>query len=79
MIGGAQAVLAQQPARADQRAIPQIDGRVQGDRFLAGDLEIEFQMILQVLADAGQIVNHGNAERAQFRRGPDARQLQQLR
>ena len=58
VIGGAQTVLAQQPARADQRAAPQIDRRIQGDRFLAGHLEIEFQMILQILADAGQIVNH---------------------
>ncbi len=78
MIAGAQPVLAQQPTRADQGAIPEIDGRVQCDRFLAGHLEIKFQMVLQVLADAGQIVNHGDAVRAQFRRRTDARKLQQL-
>ena len=64
MIGGAQAVLAQQPARADQRTLPQrlIDEyRVIGS--LAGDLEVELQVILQVLADARQIVHDLDAER----------------
>ena len=36
-------------------------------------------MVLQVLADTGQLVLDGDAERLQQRAGPDARQLQQLR
>ena len=35
-------------------------------------------MILQVLADAGQVADHANAEFAEFRRRPDAGELQQL-
>ncbi len=79
MIGRPQAILAQQPACADQRAIPPVDRGVQGDRLLARHLEIKLQVILQVLADARQIVHHLDAERAQLRRRPHSGQLQQLR
>src|ERR1700674_4166915 len=79
VIAGAQTVLAKQPARTDQSAIPEIDGRVQGNRFLAGYLEIEFQMVLQVFTDSGQIVNDWDVVRAKFRRRTDAGKLQQLR
>src|ERR1700688_4587389 len=79
VIGGAQTVLAKQPARTDQSAIPEIDGRVQGNRFPAGYLEIELQMVLQVFTDSGQIVNNRDVMRAKFRRRTDAGELQQLR
>ena len=49
------------------------------DRLPGGDLEIEFEMVLQVLADAGPVGDDVDPERAQFRRRPHARQLQQLR
>ena len=39
----------------------------------------DLQVVLQVLADAGQIVQHLDAVFAQQRRRPDARELQQLR
>ena len=47
---------AQQPARADHGALPiRPSDEIQRDRLRAGDLEVEFQMVLQVLADAGQV------------------------
>ena len=76
MIGRAMAVTAQQPVQADQRRAADEAGlAIERDRLFRGDLKIEFQMVLQVLADAGQIVDDRNAQRAQFRRRPDAGQV----
>ena len=41
--------------------------------------DVDVEMILQVLADAGQIVRHRDAERAQFLGRPDAGEQQKLR
>ena len=45
--------------------------RIERDRLRAGHLEIELEMVLQVLADAGQVVHDRDAVLAQARRpGP---------
>ena len=49
---------------------------VERDRLFRGDLEGEFEMVLQVLADARQIGDDVDAERAEFRGRADARELQ---
>ena len=61
----------QEPARADRA--PCATGardRIERDRLRAGDLEIEFQVVLQVLADAGQIVHHRMPVRRSSSAGP---------
>ena len=55
------------------------DRRVERDRLLRRDLEIELEMVLQVLADPGQVDDERDAVRLQLRRRPDAGQLQELR
>ncbi len=79
MIGGAETVFAQQPAGTDERAAQDIDRRIESDRLPAGDLEIKFQMILQILAHASQMPDHGDALLAKFCLGTHTRELQQLR
>ncbi len=79
MIGRAVAVVAHQPVQPDERAGEQPGLAVERDRLLRGDLEIEFEMVLQILADAGQRAHDLDAELAQFRFGTDAGEFQQLR
>ena len=79
MIGRTQSAFPEQPARADQRLSQRIHRRIEGDRKFGFDLEIEFQMVLQILANARKIVDRRNAMRAQFVGRADPRQLQQLR
>ena len=72
-------VMAQQPAHADPRLGQRAHRRIERDRLATLHLEIEFQMVLQVLAHAWQLLHHLDAERAQFLGRPDPGQLQQLR
>ena len=46
VIGRAQPILEQDPACADQGLGDGVHGRIERYRLLAGDLEIEFQMVL---------------------------------
>ena len=79
MIGGAEAAPAHEPFSADKRALDEASMRKERDRLLGGDLKSEFEMVLQVFANAGPVGDDVDPERAQFRRRPHARQLQQLR
>ena len=45
----------------------------------AGVLDVDLEVVLQVLAHAGEVVDHGDAERLQLRGVADAGQLEQLR
>ncbi len=63
VIGGPQAVLAQNPAHADERLAERIHMLVQRDRLFARHLEIKLQVVLQVLTHSRQIVHHRNPER----------------
>ena len=56
MVGGTQPLLEEEPAQADQGLGPGVHRAVERDRLAAGDLEVEFQMVLQVLAHAGEVV-----------------------
>src|SRR6266404_8907243 len=79
MIAGAEAILGEQPARADERAAYERYLRIQGDGLAAGDLKVELQVILQVLAHARQRAHHVDAVGGELMLRADARQHQQLR
>ena len=78
MVRGAEAAPAHEPLGADERALDETRMRKERDRLLGGDLKGEFEMVLQVLADARSVSDDIDVERAQFDRRTDARQLQQL-
>src|SRR3546814_16718238 len=59
--GGAEAGLEEDPGDADHRLGPRLQRRVEGDRLRAGVLHVDLQVVLQVLADAQQVVHAGNA------------------
>jgi hypothetical protein len=78
MVGGAEARAQEQPLGSDQALPEQIELGIERDRLRAADLEIDLQMVLQVLADAGQMMHRSDAGRTQALLVADARQLQQL-
>src|SRR5690606_10193627 len=55
MVRGAEPGLEEEPFRANEDLRKEPEARVQGDRLAAGLLDIEFQMVLQVSAYAGQV------------------------
>ena len=77
MIRRAQPALEEEPAAADQELVKKVELAVQGDRLGAAELEIDFQVVLQVLADAGQLVHNGDAGVPQHLAGPNAGELKQ--
>ena len=70
MIGGAEALAAQEPLRPDQRAPNEAGVGKERDRLFGGDLESEFEMILQILADTGPVGDDVDPERAELGRWP---------
>src|SRR5437762_7044163 len=63
MIGGAETGLEQEPFEPDEGLGEEIEARTQRYRLQAFHLEIEFEMILQIVADARQIVDGRDADR----------------
>ena len=55
-----------------------IAGCTETGRF-AGVLDVDLEVVLQVLADAGQVVHDLDAERRELGRVADAGELEQLR
>ena len=58
MIGRPQPGFEKEPARPDHELAEQVQLSIQGDRLLAAKLEINFQMILQITPDTGQVVDN---------------------
>ncbi len=79
LVAGADPGAGEQPLRTDRRLVPPLQRRVQRDRLLAGVLHVHLQVVLQVLADAGQVVHQWNAEGGQQCRRAHAGALQDLR
>ena len=79
MIGCAETRLAEYPARADQKLAPRVEFGVQRNRLRTAELEIKLEVVLQVLADPGQILPDFDAGLLQNRARTDAGQLQQMR
>ena len=73
MVGRAEAVAGEEPLQTNLRLAPEALRGEQGDGLAAGHLHVEFEMIHQVLADAGGIVQDGDAVFPQLRCGADAR------
>ena len=68
----------EQPVVADAGpAVPREPGGDR-DRQLGGVLDVDLEVVLEVLADAGELVDHGYAERLQVLGVADARELHQL-
>ena len=79
LVAGADAAAGEQPLGADGRLVPPLQRRVQRHRLLAGVLQVHLQVVLQVLADAGQVEHQRHVQVAQQRRRADAGTLQDLR
>ena len=80
MVGGARAAAEEGPLHADQELAQRaLHHGIEGDRLQAGVLDIGLEMVLQVLPDAGQVLDHRDLELPQMIGGTDARQHQDLR
>ncbi len=79
MIGGAETAPAGQPVQPDEAARDEAGVAVERDRLLRGDLEIELEMVLQVLADPRTVGDDVDPEAPQLRRRADAGKFQELR
>ena len=79
MVGRTEPGFERDPAHADQPHLQQAGRRMERDRPGAGVLEIEFQMVLQVCADAGQIVDDPDAVFLQMPGRADAGEHEKLR
>ena len=62
-----------------ERPAPLVPDRVDRDRLGAAVLDLGHHVVLQVLADAGQVRDHRDAERGELGGVADAGELQQLR
>ena len=69
----ARAAAEEEPLRADQRPLPLLQRGLHRDRLRARVLHVHLEVVLQVLADAGQVVHDGDAERLQLAGVADAR------
>ena len=78
MVGGAEALAGEQPLRADHGFADEVGLAIERDRLRAGHLEVEFEVILQVRADAGAVGDYGDAVRGEFGAGADAGEFEQL-
>ncbi|CCK06833.1 protein of unknown function DUF140 [Cronobacter sakazakii 696] len=79
VVAGADTGAVKQPLRADFRLIPPFQRRVERNRLFTFVLQIHLQVILQIFADARQIMHHRNIKLFQQFRITDAGTLEDLR
>ena len=79
VVGRARAAAQEQPLRADRQHVALLDVLLHRHRLRAGVLDVDLEVVLQVLPDAGQVGADVDAEPAQLVGVADAGQLQQLR
>ena len=79
VVGGAEAIPEQEPARADQALGDKVPVAVERDRLAALHLQVDLQMVLQVGADAGPVGDHIDAVLLQVLAGADAGEHENLR
>ena len=72
LVAGSKPPTQEEPLRPDNRLTQQIGLAEQRDGLGAGHLEIKFQMILQIRADAGPVRDNGDAMFFQLLRRADA-------
>ncbi len=79
LVAGTDAAAEEQPLGADRRLVPPLERRVQRHRLQTLELQVHLQVVLQVLAYAGQLLHQRDAELLQQRARADPRTLQDLR
>ncbi len=78
MVGGAISRFEEQPLRADHRFREKVELRVERDGLRAFLLDIDFKMILQILAYTGAVCHYINSMLFQLHCRANARQHQKL-
>ncbi len=79
VVRGSRALASQQPLQADERIAPQVQVGLHGHRLGAGVLDVDLQVVLQVLADAGKVDHGVDSEGVEVPGFAYAGELQQLR
>ena len=79
VVGGAGAGPPEQPLRADHGTVAPLQRGRDRHRQLRAVLDVHLQVVLQVLAHAGQVGDHVDAELGKLAGAADAGQLKQLR
>src|SRR5438876_6739487 len=79
MRGSPQSGFQQEPSRADNHSCYWILRHVERDRLFAGVLNVEFEVVVEIAADTGQVMRYRNALSPHLVRRPDPRQQQELR
>src|SRR5581483_6793491 len=69
----------EEPLRGHAGPVPPLQRRRDRDGQSRRVLDVDLEVILEVLADAGQVVDRANADRLELPRVADARELQELR
>jgi len=79
MVRAAEALAGQDPFDADLQLGERVRRAVKRDRLLAGILDVSLDVVLQVLTDARQVLDDGDAERLERVGVADPRQHEHLR
>src|SRR5215475_11718822 len=79
MVRAAEALAGQDPFDADLQLGERVCRAVKRDRLLAGILDVSLNVVLQVLADARQVLDDGDAERLELIGVADTGQHEHLR
>src|SRR5699024_9543677 len=78
MVRGTGAGTQEEPLRADERPLPLLQCGLHRHGLRARVLDVDLEMVLEVLADARQVVDDVDAERLELARVADAGKLEQL-
>ena len=69
----------EQPLRPDERTAPRLRrGRLHRDRLERPVLDVHLEVVLEMVADTGQVGHDGDLERPKILRSPDTGQLEEL-
>ena len=79
VVGGAEAAAVDQPLVGDAGPGPPAQAGRDRDRLLRGVLDVDLEVVLEVLADAGRVVDDVDAEAGEELLVADAGELEQLR
>ena len=79
VVGGAEPAAVEEPLVADAGTLVPPQARRDGDRLLGGVLDVDLEVVLEVLTDAGQVVDQVDAEAGKVVLVADAGELEQLR
>ncbi|VTR66341.1 conserved hypothetical protein [Desulfosarcina cetonica] len=79
MVGGRLAGAAEQPFETDPRLVVPLERRIHADRLFAGILHVQLEVVLQVAAHPGKILDNTDAKGIKMVGRPHPGKLQQLR